>query len=183
VPVALSTGQEVGLGVVAAIFVGFALVSSFLLPRRDPDFPGPWLRWFVLASIVLFLAMITAVLVFARESEGETHGAAATHEEPAETQTEPGPAPTETAGGGNEGDAEAGAAVFQEGGCGGCHALEAAGASGTVGPNLDESKPDFALVVERVTNGQGVMPAFGDQFDEKQIADVAAYVVESTGGG
>jgi cytochrome c553 len=183
VPVALSTGQEVGLAVVAAIFIGFALVSSFVLPRRDPDFPGARVRWFVLASIVLFLAMITAVLVFARESESEAHGPATTHEEPGETQTEPEPAPTDTAGAGNEGDPEAGAAVFQEAGCGGCHALEAAGSSGTVGPNLDESKPDFSLVVERVTNGQGAMPAFGDRLDEKQIADVAAYVVESTGGG
>jgi mono/diheme cytochrome c family protein len=183
VPVALSTGQEVGLAVVAAIFIGFALVSSFMLPRRDPNFPGPWLRWFVLASIVLFLAMITAVLVFARESETEAHGAATTHEEPAETQTGTEPAPTDTAGAGDEGDPEAGAAVFEEAGCGGCHALEAAGASGTVGPNLDESKPDFALVVDRVTNGQGAMPAFGDRLDEMQIRNVAAYVVESTGGG
>ena len=36
----------------------------------------------------------------------------------------------------------------------------AADATGTVGPNLDQAKPDKALVVERVTNGQGAMPAF-----------------------
>ena len=80
------------------------------------------------------------------------------------------------------GDAEAGADVWNANGCGGCHVLAAANSSGTVGPNLDESKPDAELVVDRVTNGQGVMPAFGDQLSEQQIADVAAYVVESTSG-
>jgi mono/diheme cytochrome c family protein len=180
---ALSTGQEVGLGVVAAIFIAFALVSSFLLPRRNPDYPGPRLRLFVVASVLLFLAMITAVLVFARESEseGESHGAAG-NEEPAETQTVPGPAPEEEEDAGNQGDAEAGAAVFQEAGCGGCHMLEAAGSEGTIGPNLDESQPELSLVVDRVTNGAGAMPAFGDRLDDKQIRDVAAYVVGSTGG-
>ena len=70
--------------------------------------------------------------------------------------------------------------VFASAGCGGCHTLEAAGSSGTVGPNLDESQPDLELVVDRVTNGQGAMPAFGDSLSEQEIADVAAYVVEST---
>ena len=92
----------------------------------------------------------------------------------------PEPGTTTEAGGGAEGDAAAGEAVFVSAGCGGCHTLEAAGASGAVGPNLDESKPDAALVVDRVTNGSGAMPAFGDQLSEQQIKDVAAYVVAST---
>ncbi|MBA3347256.1 MAG: c-type cytochrome [Actinobacteria bacterium] len=83
---------------------------------------------------------------------------------------------------GIEGDAAAGESVFAANGCGGCHTLEAAGASGNIGPNLDESQPDLELVVERVTNGAGAMPAYGDQLEPKQIADVAAYVVESTQG-
>jgi cytochrome c6 len=181
VPVALSTGQEVGLAVVAAIFIGFAALSSWVLPRRDPDYPGRHLRLFVVASILLFLAMLTAVLVFARESEGETHGAA-THEEPAETQTVPGPEPEEEEDAGAQGDAEAGGAVFSDAGCGGCHTLEAAGTAGTVGPNLDESQPEFSLVVDRVTNGAGAMPSFRDRLDDEQIRDVASYVVASTGG-
>jgi mono/diheme cytochrome c family protein len=81
-----------------------------------------------------------------------------------------------------EGDASAGEAVYVEGGCGGCHTMEAAGSSGSIGPNLDDSQPDMELVVDRVTNGSGAMPAFGDQFSDKQIADVAAYVVENTSG-
>ena len=94
---------------------------------------------------------------------------------PVETTEEP---PTSTV----EGDAAAGEAIYAENGCGGCHALEAAGSSGNIGPNLDESQPDLELVVERVTNGAGAMPAFGEDLDPKQIADVAAYVVESTQG-
>ena len=88
---------------------------------------------------------------------------------------------TETGGeGGSEGDAAAGEAIFAENGCGSCHTLAAAGASGSIGPNLDEAQPDFELVVDRVTNGAGAMPAFGDSLDAQQINDVAAYVVEST---
>ncbi len=81
-----------------------------------------------------------------------------------------------------EGDAAAGEEVWAANGCGSCHTLEAAGSNGNIGPNLDESQPDMELAVERVTNGSGAMPAFKGQISEKQIADVAAYVVESTSG-
>jgi uncharacterized cupredoxin-like copper-binding protein len=78
---ALSTGNKIGLAVVAAIFIAFALTSSFVAPRRRPDFPGQnGLSVFVIASIALFAAMITAVEVFGVESEAK--GAA---EAPAET--------------------------------------------------------------------------------------------------
>jgi len=80
------------------------------------------------------------------------------------------------------GDATAGKAVFASSGCGSCHTLAAAGASGAVGPNLDNSKPTTELVVTRVTKGQGGMPPFGEQLDPQQIADVAAYVTQSTSG-
>ncbi len=79
-----------------------------------------------------------------------------------------------------EGDAANGAKIYASAGCGGCHTLQAAGSSGSVGPNLDDAKPDFALVVDRVTNGQGAMPSFSDSLSEQEIADVAQYVVDST---
>ena len=75
-----------------------------------------------------------------------------------------------------------GEAIYASAGCGGCHTLEAAGSSGTVGPNLDDSQPDFELAVDRVTNGSGAMPSFEGQLSEQEIADVAAYVVENTSG-
>lgn len=84
------------------------------------------------------------------------------------------PAPT--------GDATAGKAVFASAGCSACHTLAAANATGTVGPNLDDAKPDAALVTDRVTNGKGVMPSFKDRLTPKQIADVAAFVSQSAGG-
>jgi uncharacterized cupredoxin-like copper-binding protein len=69
---ALSTGNKIGLAVVAAVFIGFALTSSFVAPRRRPDFPGPnGLSVFVIASIALFAAMITSVVVFGVESEAK----------------------------------------------------------------------------------------------------------------
>ena len=99
-------------------------------------------------------------------------------EETTEETTETGEEPGSTV----EGDAAAGEAVWASAGCGGCHVLEAAGSSGTVGPDLDDSKPDAELVTERVMNGSGAMPAFKDDLSEKQIADVVAYVVSSTSG-
>jgi mono/diheme cytochrome c family protein len=80
------------------------------------------------------------------------------------------------------GDATAGKQVFETAGCKGCHTLKAAGATGKVGPNLDDAKPDLALIVERVTKGQGGMPSFKGQLSDKQIADVAAFVYKSTHG-
>jgi mono/diheme cytochrome c family protein len=80
------------------------------------------------------------------------------------------------------GDAANGESIFASSGCGGCHTLAAAGAAGAVGPNLDEAKPSYELVVERVTLGLGGMPAFGDQLEPQEIADVAQYVADSAGG-
>ena len=80
------------------------------------------------------------------------------------------------------GDATAGKKVFLSAGCTGCHTLKDAGSHGTVGPNLDDAKPDLAKVVDRVTHGKGAMPSFKGQLADKQIADVAAYVVKATGG-
>jgi mono/diheme cytochrome c family protein len=87
------------------------------------------------------------------------------------------PTTTEAAG-----DSAAGKAVFTSSGCGSCHTLKDAGASGDIGPNLDKGKPPLDLVVDRVTNGQGAMPSFSGQLSAKQIADVAAYVVQATQG-
>jgi uncharacterized cupredoxin-like copper-binding protein len=74
---ALSTGHMIGLAVVGGTFIGFALLSSFVAPRRWPDFPGKnGLPVFVIASFGLFAAMLTAVAVFGVESEPAKGGAA-----------------------------------------------------------------------------------------------------------
>jgi cytochrome c oxidase subunit 1 len=79
------------------------------------------------------------------------------------------------------GKAAAGKAAFVSAGCSACHTLAAAGASGTVGPNLDEAKPPAALVIDRVTNGKGGMPSFKGQLSATQIQNVAAFVSSSAG--
>lgn len=81
-----------------------------------------------------------------------------------------------------EGDPVAGKEIFASKGCNACHVLADAGATGTVGPNLDTSKPDLALAIDRVKNGKGTMPPFGSQLSEQQIADVAEYIVQATQG-
>jgi predicted ferric reductase/cytochrome c553 len=75
----------------------------------------------------------------------------------------------------------AGKSVFASAGCGDCHALDAAGSSGSVGPDLDESKPDAARVRHVVTDGAGAMPSFEDELTNRQIRDVAAFVAASGG--
>jgi uncharacterized cupredoxin-like copper-binding protein len=75
---ALSTGNKIGLAVVGGTFILFALTSSFIIPRRHPNFPGRnGLSVFILACFALFLAQITAVLVFGVESEAATPAAKA----------------------------------------------------------------------------------------------------------
>jgi mono/diheme cytochrome c family protein len=81
-----------------------------------------------------------------------------------------------------EGDPGAGADVWASAGCGSCHVLADAGSTGVIGPDLDQSQPDLALVIDRVLNGAGAMPSFREQLDDQQIADVAAYVVQATSG-
>ena len=81
-----------------------------------------------------------------------------------------------------KGDSTKGKSVFASAGCGSCHTLAAAHSTGTIGPNLDSLKPDYRAVTAQVTNGGGAMPAFKKTLSTQQIADVAAYVVKSTGG-
>jgi mono/diheme cytochrome c family protein len=81
-----------------------------------------------------------------------------------------------------KGDPTAGKKIFLSAGCTGCHTLAAAHSTGTVGPNLDQAKPDFRLATARVTLGKGAMPSFKGQLSDQQIADVASFVVKSTGG-
>jgi len=66
--------------------------------------------------------------------------------------------------------------------CAICHTLEAAGATGEVGPSLDELKPTKAQILEAVRTGVGVMPRFTDLLTEEEIQAVAEFVHKSTGG-
>ena len=89
--------------------------------------------------------------------------------------------PGAEAGGGSGGGTVDGKAIFAEAGCGGCHTLKAGGGSGNVGPNLDDAKPSKELVIDRVTNGMGVMPSFKSDYSAEQIAAVADFVSKNAG--
>jgi mono/diheme cytochrome c family protein len=84
-------------------------------------------------------------------------------------------------GGSSGGGSSAGAKVFASAGCKNCHTLKAAGANGSVGPNLDQLKPDAALVTKQVNNGGGVMPSFKGKLTPAQIKAVADYVSSVAG--
>ena len=75
-----------------------------------------------------------------------------------------------------------GATVFADAGCGGCHTLDAAGSSGSVGPNLDDANPSFDEVVGKVKSGGGGMPSFEGDLSEQEIRDVATFVSEGQSG-
>src|SRR5438876_6080238 len=49
-----------------------------------------------------------------------------------------------------KGDPTAGKQIFLSAGCTGCHTLADAKATGTVGPSLDQAKPDYRLATARV---------------------------------
>jgi cbb3-type cytochrome c oxidase subunit III len=65
--------------------------------------------------------------------------------------------------------------------CAGCHTLAAAGATGTVGPNLDQLKPPLARVQRQVIHGGAIMPAFQNVLTSAQIKAVAMFVATHAG--
>lgn len=189
----LTTDQKLGLGGTAAVFIAFALVTALLIPRYRPDFPGrKGVGLFVVVTLLLTVAMLGAVVVFAAEDEGaEAAGHGETHQTETETgPTETAPPPTTTAPEeAPAGDPADGESVFASNGCGGCHAYEPAGSSGAVGPNLDESlegkDPEYirrailnpnADVAEGYT--AGVMPTF-DQLSADQVNDLIAFLTQT----
>jgi mono/diheme cytochrome c family protein len=186
----LSTGNAMGLALVAGVFVVFALLSALVIPRRWPQYPGRALGWFIAATLVLFVATLGAVEVFAKEPKEEA-AAGETATETGGTTTEgttteeaqpPPAAPT--------GDPAAGKSVFSAQGCGGCHTFSAAGTNASVGPNLDEALQgeDAEFVRESIVDpnkeiasgyAPNVMPQdFGQKLTPKQIDDLVAFLTQ-----
>ncbi len=95
---ALSTGHKIGLGLVGAAFIAFALVSAFLVPALRPDFPGKrGLPAFLTLTAALFVGMMFAVFFFGREpSEGRAEGGSTGAEGPPAATATPPPPPTTT---------------------------------------------------------------------------------------
>ena len=174
---ALSTGHELGLGLTALAFIAFALVSALWLPRVRPGFPGRNLPAFLTTTFVFFAAMLFAIGYFGRESKGAENGLGRNDTVQTATAAET----TTPSTGGAAPTLAAGKAVFLSAGCVSCHTLKAAGATGTIGPNLDQLKPTEARVVKQVTNGGKIMPSFKGKLSSEQIQAVAHYVASVAG--
>jgi len=75
--------------------------------------------------------------------------------------------------------------IFNEtAGCAACHVLKAAGSEGNIGPNLDTvAGLNYDSVMDIVTHGLGVMPAFGEDeiLTKEEIDIVSFYVANSVG--
>ena len=75
--------------------------------------------------------------------------------------------------------------IFNEtAGCAACHVLKAAGSEGNIGPNLDTVEGlNYNSVMDIVTHGLGVMPAFGEDeiLSKDEIDIVSFYVANSVG--
>jgi mono/diheme cytochrome c family protein len=172
----LTTLGKTVLLIVAITFIVWAIVTAIFVPKRNPGFPKR-LDAYILASVIFFLAQMTTVVWVSETQEvEEAHAAEGTGDHGEEGEGEAA-TPPPAAGG----STAVGKEVFATAGCVTCHTLADAGATGTVGPNLDEAKPSAELVVERVTNGMGAMPQFADQLSEEQITEVAAYVSSVAG--
>jgi mono/diheme cytochrome c family protein len=141
--------------------------------RRQIEFPVP-------ADVSVAVPPMPADLVTGEDAESVALYVSSVAANPDAPVAAPPPPPPPAGGGGGGGGAAAGEEIFSSN-CASCHTLAAAGASGTIGPNLDEAKPSVDLAVDRVTNGQGVMPSFKGRLTEEQIQTVASFVAENAG--
>ena len=174
--------NEIILGAVALVLVLFSIVVSMVIPRRRPDFPGNRLKLFTLVAVLLVVATLTSVEIFGvEEGQGEAHneGEVTEVQDSGEPDAES-PTTTGAEGGGGGGDTAAAEELFAAQGCGNCHTFEPAGASGTIGPSLDETNMSAEEAADQIENGGQQMPAFGDQLSPEEIQALAEYV---TGAG
>jgi cytochrome c oxidase subunit 2 len=85
--------------------------------------------------------------------------------------------------------------IFDEQGCSGCHTLKAAGATESVGPDLDEvlADKDPQFIEQSIVDpdaelapgfAKGIMPDnFGDSLSPEQLDTLVKYLSQSTQGG
>ncbi len=108
---------------------------------------------------------------------------------------------TTTSSGGGGGNAAAGKAVFNSSGCASCHTFKPAGATGTIGPDLDkapasDAKADnnmalAAFVHQSIVDpdayiakgpyAKGIMPtSFGSSLSSSQLNNLVAFIVSGS---
>jgi mono/diheme cytochrome c family protein len=196
--------DDIILGIAALVLVGYALLVSIVIPRRNPNFPGRHMKLVILVAALLILGMLGAVAALGESHHfavaGESGGAQTEQAPTVSVPATTGSTPTETGGGtstsGPSGDPAAGKQIFTASAqppCSSCHTLSEAGATGQVGPNLDDvlKGKDAAFIHESIVDPNaeiasgftaGVMPeTYGDQLDDQQLADLVAFLAQATG--
>jgi mono/diheme cytochrome c family protein len=190
---ALSDAQKAGIAGMGAAFIVFALVSSFVVPRRMANFPGARGVWPYVGVVVCFFAAMMAVIVFVGREKSEAK-AESTPPPATSPSGKPQPPPP-----GPKGNPAAGKAVFAANACATCHTFKPANATGKVGPDLDKLAADAAKanrgsVVQYATESivkpnayvvpgfpAGVMPQnFGTKLSRQQLADLVAFLTGSS---
>jgi mono/diheme cytochrome c family protein len=185
---ALSTGHKTAIVVVAAVFIVFALCSSFVFTRMNANYPGKRIALFIVVCVLLTAAMLGSVIAFAGEPKEKAaekeNAAAASHPRGAARPSAPA----------SQGNADAGQALFTSQGCSACHTFKPAGSTAQVGPDLDNLASDAqkanrgsleqyakesivdpgAYVVPGYSNG--VMPANFASLGDQKIADLVAFL-------
>lgn len=207
--------METAFYIVGTALVLIALGISFLGMRSDGFPSAKGLRiGLAFVAVVVFATAVLAVRASnheAAEREHEENVEASVNEEQQTLTNEQAGEPTTTteSGGGNAGagsggaagggssagDAAAGEQVFADQGCGGCHTLKAADATGQIGPDLDTALAgkDEEFIRTSIVDPSadiaqgyedGIMPTdFGDKIPADQLDDLIAFLQESTGGG
>ncbi len=200
--------METAFYIVGTALVLIALAISFIGMRSD-GFPSPKGLRIGLAFVAIVVLATTVLAVRASKHEAaerehaENVEASVNEEQQTLTNEDAGTGTTTTeagggnagTGGGGTGDAAAGAQVFSDQGCGGCHTLKAADATGQIGPDLDtalvgkDAKFIETSIVDpsaEIAKGyeDGTMPAdFGDKIPPDQLSDLVAFLQQSTSQG
>lgn len=139
----------------------------------------------ILAALVVGVGLLVAACGGGDDDAASAPAEPAPAPQPApppapEPAPEPPAEPAPPAGG----DVAAGRAIFASAGCGVCHTLSDAGTDGTIGPDLDQARPELEEAVEIITAGAPPMPAYGSDgtLTDAEVLDVATYVVEVSSG-
>ena len=193
--------------IVGLSLTALALVVSFIGLRMEKFPPSKG----VLAGVVaVFVVLVGASMTFAwkgAEEEQEHRNAEIAAGElpsPAEVMEEMATASQESEDEAEGADAPAqeaedetasadGMQLFSEVGCGGCHTLEAAGTTGTVGPDLgvELEGEDVAFIRESIITPDktvvegfpgGVMPDdYEDELSPEELDAIVAFIAEAVG--
>ena len=155
-----------------------ALAVGLLLVAWYPEYARVFAP--VVGTLVFFVAMLSAVELFAAEPEetaAETGGSTTTQ------QQQPPPPPAA-----QEGSAPNGKIVFSAQGCASCHTFKPANATGTIGPDLDTALQgkDAAFIKESIDDPNkviasgyqpNIMPQnFQQTLTPTQINDLVAFL-------